>query len=86
MAISTLPQSLPPTPIKVWTDQELMALPDDGNKYELVDGELIVSNSGLEHGYIAAILVSALYGFVVSRKLGVVFEKLKFFYTFSKKI
>jgi len=45
MAISTLPQSLPPTPIKVWTDQELMALPDDGNKYELVDGELIVSNS-----------------------------------------
>ncbi len=74
MAISTLPQSLPPTPIKVWTDQELMALPDDGNKYELVDGELIVSNSGLEHGYIAAILVSALYSFVVSRKLGVVLD------------
>jgi Uma2 family endonuclease len=72
MAISTLPKNLPPIPIKVWTDQELMALPDDGNKYELVDGELIVSNSGLEHGYIAAILASALYSFVVARKLGVV--------------
>jgi Uma2 family endonuclease len=74
MAISTLPKNPPPIPIKVWTDQELMALPDDGNKYELVDGELIVSNSGLEHGYIAVILGSALYSFVVSRKLGVVLD------------
>ena len=74
MAISTLPQSLPLIPIKVWTDQELMALPDDGNKYELVDGELVVSNSGLEHGYIGVILASALYSFVISRKLGVVLD------------
>ncbi|CCI37302.1 hypothetical protein [Microcystis aeruginosa] len=26
---------------KVWTDAEFMALPDDGNRYELVKGELI---------------------------------------------
>jgi Uma2 family endonuclease len=51
-----------------------MALPDDGNKYELVDGELVVSNSGLEHGYIGVILASALYSFVISRKLGVVLD------------
>jgi Uma2 family endonuclease len=62
------------TPSKVWTDEELMALPDDGNKYEVVDGELKVSNSGLEHGYIAVILVSALYNFVSSKGLGVVFD------------
>jgi Uma2 family endonuclease len=74
MAISTLPISSPPIPIRAWTDQELMALPDDGNKYELVDGELVVSNSGLKHGYIAAILLSALCNFVVSRKLGVVLD------------
>lgn len=26
-----------------WTLQQLHALPDDGNKYELVDGELFVT-------------------------------------------
>lgn len=72
MVISNLPPLI--TSDKIWTDQELMALPDDGNKYELVDGDLIVSNSGLEHGYIAAILVSALCNFVIPKKLGVVLD------------
>ncbi|MDB9439308.1 hypothetical protein BMF77_02128 [Dolichospermum sp. UHCC 0315A] len=27
---------------KVWTDEEFMALADDGNRYEIVDGELIL--------------------------------------------
>ncbi|AFY75132.1 hypothetical protein Syn7502_03266 [Synechococcus sp. PCC 7502] len=63
-----------PISSKGWTDQDLMALPDDGNNYELVDGELIMSNSGLEHGYIAIILASALFGFVSSRKLGVILD------------
>ena len=31
---------------KVWTEAELMALPDDGRKYELVEGEIVVSNAG----------------------------------------
>lgn len=57
-----------------WTDKELMTLPDDGNKYELVDGELVMSNSGLEHGCIAIILASALYSFVSSRQLGVILD------------
>ncbi len=59
---------------KTWTDEELMALPDDGYKYELVDGELVMSNSGLEHGCIAVILVSALFSFVSSRNLGVILD------------
>jgi Uma2 family endonuclease len=60
---------------KVWTDAEFMALPDDGNRYELVKGELInMGNSGALHGYIAIILSAALFGLVTSRKLGVLLD------------
>ncbi len=34
-----------PVPAKEWTLEMLHALPDDGNRYELVDGELLVSPS-----------------------------------------
>jgi Uma2 family endonuclease len=34
-----------PQVAKVWTREEVLALPDDGNRYELVDGELLVSPS-----------------------------------------
>ncbi len=41
---------------KTWTDEEFMALPD-GERYELVDGALvIVGNSGMEHGNLGAFL------------------------------
>jgi Uma2 family endonuclease len=57
---------------KVWTDEAFMALPDDGNRYELVDGELInVGHSGMEHGYLCARLGSALGSIVRPHKLGV---------------
>ena len=60
---------------KVWTDAEFMALPDDGNRYELVKGELInLGNSGALHGYIAILLSAALFGLVTSRKLGVLLD------------
>ena len=60
---------------KVWTDAEFMALPDDGNRYELVKGELInLGNSGALHGYIAIILSDALFALVTSRKLGVLLD------------
>jgi len=60
---------------KVWTDAEFMALPDDGNRYELVKGELInMGNSGALHGYIAIILSAALFALVTSRKLGVLLD------------
>ena len=32
-----------PNLAKMWTREEVLALPDDGNRYELVDGELLVS-------------------------------------------
>jgi Uma2 family endonuclease len=60
---------------KVWTDAEFMALPDDGNCYELAKGELInLGNSGALHGYIAIILSAALFALVTSRKLGVLLD------------
>jgi Uma2 family endonuclease len=60
---------------KVWTDAEFMALTDDGNRYELVKGELInLGNSGALHGYIAIILSAALFALVTSRKLGVLLD------------
>jgi Uma2 family endonuclease len=55
---------------KVWTDEALMALPDDGRKYELVGGELVVSPTGFEHGYISLRLSTALMDFVLPRRLG----------------
>ena len=39
-----------------------MALPDDGNRYEIVNGELVeMGNSGAKRGYIAIVLSSALF-------------------------
>ncbi|MEP0917497.1 Uma2 family endonuclease [Leptolyngbya sp. DQ-M1] len=58
---------------KIWTDEEFMALPDNGDRYEIVNGELrIVGNSGMQHGYIAIFLGGRMVVYVVDRKLGVV--------------
>ncbi|MBD2079862.1 Uma2 family endonuclease [Leptolyngbya sp. FACHB-17] len=58
---------------KIWTDEEFMALPDNGDRYEIVDGELkIVGNSGMLHGHIASVLIVFLGGLVRSQKLGVI--------------
>jgi Uma2 family endonuclease len=54
------------------TDEQFMALPEDDNLYEYVNGELIVvANSGVEHGYLALTLGYFLTGFVRSHRLGV---------------
>jgi Uma2 family endonuclease len=60
---------------KTWTDAEFMALPKDGHRYELVNGELIdMGNSGAKHGYVVVILSAALFNHVFSRKLGAVMD------------
>ncbi len=57
---------------KVLTDEEFMALPDDGDRYEVIDGELVnVGDSGMEHGNIGIFLGGLIEIFVRQHKLGV---------------
>jgi Uma2 family endonuclease len=59
---------------KVWTDEELEALPKDGYKYELLEGELIMSPVHANHGIICMRLGILLGTFVQRHKLGEVFD------------
>jgi Uma2 family endonuclease len=59
---------------KPWTDRQLESLPDDGQKYELVDGELIVSPVPANHGAICVRLILLVATFVHRRKLGEVYD------------
>jgi Uma2 family endonuclease len=60
---------------KVWTDEEFMALPDDGHRYEIINGELIdMGNSGALHGYVCSTLMILLGGYVRIQKLGAMFD------------
>ena len=57
-------------PRNIWTEEEFMSLLDDGHHYELVDGELVMSNAGMRHGEIAVIISAALSTYVRSQRLG----------------
>jgi Uma2 family endonuclease len=60
---------------KVWTDEAFMALPDDGHRYEIVNGALIdMGNSGALHGYVCSMLMILLGGHVRLQNLGVMFD------------
>ena len=60
---------------KVWTLRELHSLPDDGNKYELVHGELFVTPPPSdEHETILARLTRMLDPFVAAHGLGLVYH------------
>lgn len=55
------------------TDEQLLRLPDDGCKYEVVDGELVrTSPAGWLHDAIVARLIVALGSDVQARRLGTV--------------
>lgn len=56
------------------TQEDLLRTPKDGQKYELVDGEIRVSPAGARHGLVCVRLSSLLYAFVKERKLGHVFD------------
>jgi Uma2 family endonuclease len=59
---------------KAWTDHELESLPADGQKYELVDGQLVVSPVPANHGAICVRLILLIGSFVQKRKLGEVYD------------
>jgi Uma2 family endonuclease len=58
----------------VATEQDLLDTPRDGQKYELVDGQIRVSPAGSRHGKVCVRLVVLLGGYVRERGLGQVFE------------
>jgi Uma2 family endonuclease len=57
-----------------WTEEALAALPHDGRKYEVLGGELLVSPTGVQHGYISSRLLAALLEFALKRRLGLVLD------------
>ena len=63
------------TAIKRWTLEELHSLPEDGNRYELIDGELFVTPPPTdEHETIAARLSRILDPYVARNGLGFVYR------------
>jgi Uma2 family endonuclease len=65
-------ETMATTTRRVATEEDLLAMPRDGHKYELVDGEIRVSPTGDRHGLVSAYLVALLVPFVKSRALGYV--------------
>lgn len=62
-------------PVRSWTDEELLGLESqvDG-KWELVDGEIVVSPAGGRHGRVIVRLTARLHLFVEARGLGEVLD------------
>lgn len=62
-----------PQPMAVWTVAEVLQLPDDGKRYEVVDGELLVSPApSLPHQRALGALYRRLHPFVEAHGLGCV--------------
>jgi Uma2 family endonuclease len=55
---------------RVATEEDLLAMPKDGQKYELVDGEIRVSPAGDRHSVVALRLGGLLLTHVTERRLG----------------
>jgi Uma2 family endonuclease len=60
---------------KVWTEEELQRLPEDGYIHELVNGQLVMSpKNNFLHGDLCGRLLIALGNFVKEHRLGVVLD------------
>jgi Uma2 family endonuclease len=57
---------------RVATEDDLRAMPEDGQKYELVDGQIRVSPAGDRHSFVALNLGMLLAAFVKQHRLGYV--------------
>jgi Uma2 family endonuclease len=63
------PVGMPAKFNRVWTREEVLALPEDGNRYELVDGELLVSPSPRWlHQRAVGVLYKALDGYLTAHR------------------
>jgi Uma2 family endonuclease len=59
---------------RVWTDAALEALPKDGHKYELLEGDLIMSPVHANHGAICIRMILLVGTFVQQHDLGAVYD------------
>ena len=59
---------------QTWTDEKLETLPRDGHKYELLDGDLIMSPVHENHGAVCVEIITLIGAFVRRRKLGKVYD------------
>src|SRR5436305_13954049 len=72
--MSRVPDRVPPGPIKL-TYEDYVGLPDDGRRYEILDGELEVSPAPApRHQGVSGNLFFILYGHVQERGLGRVYH------------
>ena len=55
-----------------WTEEDLMALPKDGYKRELIEGELVMSPAGFDHEWIGGRLLTRMTVHAEQHRLGVV--------------
>jgi Uma2 family endonuclease len=55
------------------TVEDLLKMPEDGQKYELVDGEIVVSPTGLIHSEVAAKIIHMIATFLDDHPIGKVF-------------
>lgn len=66
-------------PVKTYTIEEFMALPDDGNRYELVEGELVeMGQPGVRHGIISSRLHKLIANYADANDLGEAFLPMGF--------
>src|SRR3972149_5608466 len=57
-----------------WTYEDFLRLPDDGVRYEIIDGVLYMTNApDPEHQYTVGEIFGEVRGFVKARKLGVAY-------------
>ena len=67
------------TSAKLMTADDLLHMPDDGRRYELIRGELIeLAPPGPKHGYVAGRTYKALDDFVHPRRLGAIITESGF--------
>jgi Uma2 family endonuclease len=55
------------------TVQDLLNTPKDGRKYELVDGEILVSPAGMRHSEIASRILGLIWQFLEKNPIGKVY-------------
>ena len=59
---------------RIWSDRELLALPKDGYDREIINGEMVMSPAGSEHGAIVMAIAGPLHVYVAKKQLGRVLD------------